>query len=326
MSKIDRVLSVLTFAFDYGLNQLISSVLFRAQLILINYLFPKDIITAIRKYQITGLAAVPTIWLKLIEPEWDAADLKCLRYITNSGGALPVHAVNELARRFPQTDIYLMYGLTEAFRSTYLHPSLVQRCPTSIGKALPGEEVMVVDANDQPVKRGEIGELVHRGSLVGKGYWGDPEKSMKRFRRNPLQSDKQVIDEIVAYSGDFVKEDDNGLLYFIGRKDEMIKCAGNRISPNEVEEIIYESRLVSTIIAFGVPDEILGQTIAIVVVAIDQNDHIKESILQFCRKNMPHFMVPSHIFTWEAIPLTSNGKPDRTKIKAVVLKKLVGMD
>ena len=324
ISSHDRVLSILTFGFDYGLNQLLTTVLFRAELVLLNYLFATDIIKAVQKYKITGLAGVPTIWLKLINLEWEEnSAMRRLRYISNSGGTLPVHAVKELGERMPNTDIYLMYGLTEAFRSTFLHPSLVDQFPSSIGKALPGEEILVIDENGNPVDKGQTGELVHRGSLVAKGYWGDPEKTRNRFRRYPLQSEKLNFDEIVVYSGDYVQIDKNGLLYFIGRKDEMIKCAGNRISPNEVEEILYESMMVSSAIAFGIPDKIFGQTVACVVVPdCKENDQLENHLKQYCQRNMPQFMVPSHILIWEEIPINANGKPDRPEIKKAVISLL----
>jgi acyl-CoA synthetase (AMP-forming)/AMP-acid ligase II len=181
INKEDRLLSILTFGFDYGLNQLTTSFLHCAQMVLLDYLFPKDILKAVEKYEITGLAAVATTWIQLLQTSWEDMQLDSLRYITNSGGSIPVNYISELRKRLPKTDIYLMYGLTEAFRSTYLKPTLVDKFPSSMGQAVPGQEIMVLDRNDQPVKPGQVGELVHRGALVAQGYWGDPELTKVRF-------------------------------------------------------------------------------------------------------------------------------------------------
>ena len=237
----DRLLSILSFGFDYGLSQLTTSFLVGAQIVLLNHLFNNDILKAVDKYKITGLAAVATTWIQLLQSKWEYPRMGSLRYITNSGGAIPKDYVLELKRRLPKTSIYLMYGLTEAFRSTFLDPELVAQRPTSMGKAIPGNEVLVLDENNRPVEPGKVGELVHRGPLVAKGYWGDPELTAIRFRHDPLQPKQVPNPEFVVYSGDYVKIDKDGYLYFVGRKDEMIKCAGNRVSPTEVEEVIYAS-------------------------------------------------------------------------------------
>ena len=314
----DRLLSILTFGFDYGLNQLTSSFLKCAQLVLFDYLFPKDILNAVSKYQITGLAAVSTTWIQLLQVAWhDSMD--SLRYVTNSGGRIPVEYVKKLRKRLPKVDIYLMYGLTEAFRSTFLEPSMVDKRPDSIGKAIPGEEVMVLGADDRPVEPGETGELVHRGRLVAMGYWGDPEMTAVRFRKNPHQLADVPIDEIVVYSGDYVKMDNEGYLYYEGRKDEMIKCAGNRISPSEVEEILYSSGLIAEVVAIGIPHEIYGQVVFVVLSLLPHENKSERDMLSLCRKNMPAYMIPAGIEIWESLPKNTNGKLDRAKIKQMIL-------
>jgi len=321
ISSDDRLLSILTFGFDYGFNQLMTSFLHCAQLVLLDYLFPRDIISAVDRYSITGLAAVSATWLQLLQMPWKDAAMKNLRYITNSGGSIPSECVYELRRRLPDTDIYLMYGLTEAFRSTYLDPSLIDKYPTSIGKAVPGEEVMILDEDDQPVKPGQIGELVHRGVLVSQGYWNDPELTAQRFRRNPLQHKDIPIPETVVYSGDYVKSDEDGFLYFIGRKDEMIKCAGNRISPTEVEEIIHGSGIVSDVVAFGIPHEIYDQVVIAVVSPLQDVEVDARELMKYCRNTMPPYMVPEKIEIWERLPCNQNGKLDRAAIKKEVYTK-----
>ncbi len=312
--ETDRLLSILTFGFDYGLNQLTTSFLKRAQLFLLDYLFPKDILTAVRTYKITGLAAVATTWIQLLQVHWGNS-IATLRYVTNSGGSIPEKYVRELRKRIPHADIYLMYGLTEAFRSTYLDPARVDDKPTSIGKPVPGVEIMVLDDNDRPVRPGEVGELVHRGALVSQGYWGDEQSTRERFRRNPLQSSNIPRDDIVVYTGDYGYMDEEGFLYFVGRKDEMIKSAGNRISTTEVEEIVYNSGLVSDAVAFGIPHEIYGQSVYLVVSPAASTSVNPDILLKYCRKKMPAYMVPSRIEFLESLPRNANGKIDRPAIK-----------
>lgn len=320
ITERDRLLSILTFSFDYGLNQLTSAFLHGAQLVLLDYLFPKDVLKAVERYQLTSLAAVATTWIQLLQVSWNEFNLKSLRYLTNTGGAIPENYVRELRRRLPHVDIYLMYGLTEAFRSTYLDPALVDQRPTSIGKAIPGEEIMVLDENNQPVKPGGVGELVHRGVLVAQGYWNEPELTAQRYRPNPLQPQEVPLREMVVYSGDYVRMDEEGFLYFIGRKDEMIKCAGNRISPTEVEEIVYASDKVQEVVALGIPHEIYGQVVKVVAVAKTGISVTADDLIAFCKHQMPPFMVPVAIEFRNSLPHHANGKLDRSQVKKEVLQ------
>ncbi|MCW6109097.1 acyl-CoA ligase (AMP-forming), exosortase A system-associated [Clostridium sporogenes] len=318
----DCLLSILTFGFDYGLNQLLSVWYHGAQIVLLDYLFPNDIINIVNKFRITGLAAVSATWIQLLQKDWDGSAMNKLRYITNTGGSIPEHYVRELSKRLPDTDIFLMYGLTEAFRSTYLEPKLVDRYPTSIGKAIPGEEIFVLDENDKPVKPGEIGQLVHRGKLVSQGYWNDKELTQKRFRPNPFQPSEVIFKEMVVYSGDLVRIDKDGFLYFIGRNDEMIKSLGNRISVTEVEEVIYQIKGIVDVVVFGIPHEINGQSVYAVVSIENDCDLTIQQIMRYCRENMPTYMAPIKIENWEALPRNSNGKLDRALVKQNVYQQL----
>jgi len=322
ISENDRLLSILSFGFDYGLNQLTTSFLNCAQLVLFDYLFPKDILKTVEKYKITGLAAVATTWIQLLQTPWGGT-LDSLRYITNTGGSIPVNFVEELRARIPDTDIYLMYGLTEAFRSTYLDPSMVDQRPSSIGKAIPGEQVMVLGKDDKPVKPGETGELVHRGILVTQGYWGEPELTAKRFRKNPFQLLEVPVEEKIVYSGDFVHMDEDGYLYFEGRKDEMIKSSGNRISPTEIEEILYNSGFVSETVAMGKPHDIYGQVVIVVLSLLSHENKSENDIKEYCQNNMPPYMIPHEIIIWDKLPKNANGKLDRVKIKTQVGLKFI---
>ena len=324
ITEDDRLLSILSFGFDYGLNQLTTAFLHRAQIVLFNPVFPKHIIDISRRMDVTGIAAVSTTWMQLLQAPWDQSQLPRLRYITNSGGAIPREGVLELRRRLPRTSIFLMYGLTEAFRSTYLDPELVEQYPTSIGRAIPGEEILVLDESGRPVQEGEVGELVHRGVLVAQGYWNAPELTAARFRPDPLPPAGHPHPPRVVYSGDQVKVGEAGLLFFAGRKDELIKCAGNRISPAEVEEIVHASGLVDFAVAFGEPHPVFGHRVGVVAVPRDPLAFDPEALLSHCRRNMPSYMVPDTILVRASLPTNSNGKLDRARIKAEALASLAG--
>ena len=312
----DRLLAVLPFSFDYGFSQLSTAFSVGAQTILIDYLLPRDVIKAVAKYQITGLAGVPPLWNQLGALEWSEESANSLRYMTNSGGAMPKTTLSSLRKNLAKSDFYLMYGLTEAFRSTYLPPSEIDKRPDSMGKAIPNAEVMVVREDGSSCAPGEPGELVHRGSLVGMGYWNDPEKTAERYKPAPSKVPGLVLDELAVWSGDTVKMDEDGYLYFVGRKDDMIKTSGYRVSPSEVEEVIYSSGLVEENVALGIPHPLLGQGILIVVTT--QNDEAldKDAIINICKSQLPNFMLPHAIEERKELPRNPNGKIDRKALAA----------
>ncbi|WP_025321610.1 acyl-CoA ligase (AMP-forming), exosortase A system-associated [Deferrisoma camini] len=316
----DRILSVLPFSFDYGLNQLTCSLHVGCTCVLINYLFPNDILKALEAENITGLGLIPPLWLQLLKLEWDHTRFPHWRYLTNTGGAMPVHATRELRRRLPHTRIYLMYGLTEAFRGTYLPPEEVDRRPTSIGKAIPNAEIWVLNDRGEHCKPGEEGELVQRGAHVALGYWNDPDKTAERFRPNPFAPPGLQMQEMVVFSGDRVKTDEEGYIYFVERADEMIKTSGYRVSPTEVEDALYATGLVEHAVAFGVPDEVLGQVVAAVVSAKKPGVQPRD-LTAACAQTLPNYMVPKHIEVWERLPLNPNGKIDRNAVKRDFLNR-----
>lgn len=308
----DRILAVLPLSFDYGMSQLTTAFLSGACAVLINYLLPRDIISAVQREKITGLGLVPPLWIQLAQLKWPEGVDEHLRYITNSGGKMPLPTLQALRRALPKTRSYLMYGLTEAFRSTYLPPSEIDRRPESMGKAIPNAEVMVVRENGTPCAPGEPGELVHRGALVSLGYWNDPEKTAERFKPVPNQPSGLTIPEIAVWSGDTVKMDEDGFLYFVSRRDEMIKTSGYRVSPTEIEEVIYSTEIVAEAAAFGVPHAMLGQAIVAIAAAKSGKQLDAETLLSECRKRLPAFMVPLHIEVREGnLPRNPNGKIDR---------------
>jgi acyl-CoA ligase (AMP-forming) (exosortase A-associated) len=313
----DRILSVLPLSFDYGLSQLTCAFLAGATVVLMNYLFPKDIVKAVQEERITGLAAVPPLWLQLGALDWPPGCT--LRYLTNSGGAMPQRAVQALRRALPDAELFLMYGLTEAFRSTYLPPAELERRPDSIGRAIPNAEVMVVRPDGTPCEADEPGELVHRGALVALGYWNDPAKTAERFRPAPGQPAGLPLAEMAVWSGDTVRMDRDGYLYFIGRSDDMIKVSGYRVSPTEVEEAVYATGLVREAVAFGVPHPLLGQ--GIVLLALPQRAGLETAeLLRQCQRRLPAWMMPAHVVLSEqAFPRNPNGKIDRPGLRAPYL-------
>jgi len=217
----------------------------------------------------------------------------------------------------PKAKPFLMYGLTEAFRSTYLPPEEVDRRPDSIGKAIPNAEILVLREDGTECGPDEPGELVHRGALVGQGYWGDAEKTAERYKPLPAgvggREAGLMLPEIAVFSGDNVRKDAEGFLYFIGRRDEMMKTSGYRVSPTEVEEVLYASKLVGECVAFGVDHPSLGQAIRVIATAPDGSAAVDVgALLVQCRLHMPAYMVPAGIDTMPGpLPRNPNGKIDR---------------
>lgn len=306
----DRILSVLPFSFDYGLSQLTTAFHVGAANILMNYLLPRDIIQTIAKENISGLAAVPPLWIQLAQLNWDKAE--SLRYITNSGGAMPRATLDQLRNALPHTQVFLMYGLTEAFRSTYLPPEEIGRRPDSIGKAIPNAEILVLREDGSHCVPGEPGELVHRGALVSMGYWNDAEKTALCFKPIVSRQNGLTIPELAVWSGDTVRMDDEGFIYFIGRRDEMIKTSGYRVSPTEIEEVIYATELVGEAVAIGVPHPILGQAIAVIATPLKGEKLEADDLLAACKRHLPAFMLPGYIdIRVNSLPRSPNGKIDR---------------
>jgi acyl-CoA ligase (AMP-forming) (exosortase A-associated) len=308
----ERIAAVLPFSFDAGMNQLMTAFEKGGTCVLINFVFAREIVQVLLKEKITGLAGVPTLWSLLAQPNSTLAKqpLPHLRYITNTGGAMPLAVLKVLREVLPATKIFLMYGLTEAFRSTYLPPEELDRRPTSIGKAIPDTEILVLNEQGQLCKPGEPGELVHRGPTVSLGYWNRPEDTARALRPNPLLPPELGDCEKVCYSGDLVKMDEDGFLYFIGRRDTMIKSSGFRISPTEVEEVLFQSGKLRGAAVIGIPDETLGQTIKAFVVAKDGNALDIDEMLAYCAEKMPRYMVPKTFEVLSELPKTPSGKVD----------------
>ena len=311
-SSNDRILAALPLSFDAGFSQVTTGLYSGACVVLHDYLLASDIVRMIGNEQITGLTGVPPLWIQLSEQTWPSGSTESMRYFANTGGKMPRKTLERLRTIFTGADPYLMYGLTESFRSTYLPPSEVDRRPDSIGKAIPNVEVMVVNSDGVSCQPGEVGELVHRGPLVSLGYWNDPERTSHRFRPAPGQPAELPNAELAVWSGDSVKMDDEGYLYFVGRRDEMIKTSGYRVSPTEIEEIVHKTGLVSEVAALGVPHERLGQAIVIVAKSMVPGTTPTDELLNLIRNDVPNYMNPHAIYWKDSLPRNANGKTDRT--------------
>ena len=305
----DVTLAVLPLSFDYGQNQLLSTWHAGGCVVPLDYLTPRDVIKACARYGVTTLAAVPPLWLQLVEQDWPRDALTPIRRLTNSGGALTVELVRNLRALFPTARLFPMYGLTEAFRSTYLDPALADSHPTSIGKAIPFAEILVIGDDGDVTAPDDEGELVHCGPLVAQGYWNDDARTAERFKPAPARS---RYGGMAVWSGDRVRRDADGLLYFVGRRDAMIKSAGNRISPQEIEEAALASGLAAEAVALGVPDAKLGQAVHLIVRGSGDHEGLKAAL----KRDLPNFMQPQVIRWVDRMPVNPNGKIDRTALQA----------
>ena len=322
----DTLLAALPLSFDAGFSQLTTAFHSGARVVLLNHLLPRDVLKCMQREKVTGLTAVPPLYIQLTQLDWPAEIDQNLRYFANTGGRMPRETLNLLRQRVPSAKPFLMYGLTEAFRSTYLPPDQVDRRPDSIGRAIPNAEILVLREDGTSCDADEPGELVHRGALVGLGYWNDAEKTAERYRVLPTGTGGRQpglqLPEIAVFSGDTVRRDADGFLYFIGRRDEMIKTSGYRVSPTEVEEVLYATRLVGECAAFGIEHATLGQAIQVIATAPTHvagpsggNDIDVNGLLAQCRARMPAYMVPHGIDVVAGpLPRNPNGKIDRKRL------------
>lgn len=322
----DTLLAALPLSFDAGFSQLTTAFHSGARVVLLNYLLPRDVLKALERERVTGLTAVPPLYIQLAQLDWPAGITEHLRYFANTGGRMPRETLAALRARMPKTKPFLMYGLTEAFRSTYLPPSEVDRRPDSIGKAIPNAEILVLREDGSPCAPNEPGELIHRGALVGMGYWNDPEKTAERYKPLPANTPGRepglVIPELAVYSGDTVRMDEEGFLYFIGRRDEMMKTSGYRVSPTEVEEVLYATKLIGECVAFGVDHDTLGHSIHVIATPPDGSELDVQALLVECRNRMPAYMVPHGIDVRNGpLPRNPNGKIDRKTLSTEWIEK-----
>lgn len=312
----DRIACVLSFNFDYGLNQIWQSLLTGATLYLHDFVLPNDLFALLAEKCITALPLMPVVITQMFDRRLRIADMaydfSSVRYICSSGGRLSQRMLDDLSRTFPEADIYSMFGLTEAFRSTYLPPTKLAGRPTSIGKAIPGVQILVLDEEGRECPPYVSGELVHRGACVSKGYWRDPENTARVFRTHP-----DYPGEILVFSGDNVHCDDEGFLYFESRRDEMIKTQGFRVSPTEVESEVVEHPEIQAAVAFGIQNIDVGEDIVCAYKTFGGNAVAEQTLRQYLKGRLPRHMVPTYLVHFEDFPITGNdGKIDRKKVKA----------
>ncbi|MBF0610159.1 MAG: AMP-binding protein [Magnetococcales bacterium] len=310
------ILGVLPLSFDYGLNQWLNALYTGSTYRIHRFLFPNDLLSLMEKEKVTVLAGMPTLWSRLLDPsltDWSRSwDLSSVRVVTNSGGRVPVAAVSRLVERFSKARVYLMYGLTEAFRSTYLPPEEIQQRPNSMGKAIPEVDIQVVREDGSPCDVGEVGELIHRGALITMGYWNNPEKTAQVFRANPALGVTNSHLQRVVYSGDLVWRDAEGFLYYQGRRDQLIKTKGYRVSPEEVEALLTSlpGILAAAVIPCQLPQEEIGVRAFVRLSEGEDGSWIRRA----CQQRAPFYLVPDSVVVVESFPLTANGKIDRAQL------------
>lgn len=331
----DRTMAVLPWSFDYGLNQVLATVTAGGTVVIQRSAFAPDICRTLAGTHVTGLAGVPSLWTALAGTTAHTAPIRqlplpALRYITNSGGPLAPATIAQIRHALPRLEIYLMYGLTEAFRSTYLDPTQVDTRPTSIGTAIPNTEILVLDDDGQPCPPGTVGQLVHRGPTVAAGYWNDPDSTAAVFRPHPhppagapgtdpvssrATSPATNVGETVVYSGDYVRTDTDGYLYYVGRRDELFKSRGIRVTTTEIETEIRGSGMVTdaVVVAFTTdgPDPHLAAAVVLTTPAATIGD-----LDTYCRRELPPHMQLHELVEMETMPLTTTGKTDRASVRA----------
>ena len=308
----DIILNVLPLSFDYGLYQVLMAFKFGGTVVLERSMaYPFVLIQKLVDEKITGFPIVPTILSILLKLDLSKYDLSHLRYVSNTGAALPVAHILRLRELFPNVQIYSMYGLTECKRVAYLSPELVDERPDSVGKAMPNVEVYVVDEQGQRLPPGSTGQLVIRGSNVMKGYWELPEETEKMLKPGPLPGEK------ILYSGDLFRIDEEGFLYFKGRLDDIIKSRGEKVSPKEVENVLYSLDGIVDAAVIGVDDPLLGQAIKAFVTILDGRDLSEKRILQYCSEHLEDFMVPKFVQICPELPKNPSGKIDKKQLQGL---------
>jgi acyl-CoA synthetase (AMP-forming)/AMP-acid ligase II len=311
----DRIASLLPFSFVYGLSQLLCAASTGAALVIERSPLPGQIVETLRTRDVTVLAAIPSLWMRLLQvPAFRDEPLPALRVITNAGGHLPLPLVRTLRQVHAGARLFLMYGLTEVLRSTYLPPEELDRRPDSIGRAIPGADVYVLRDDGTPAAPGEIGELVHRGPTVTLGYWNDPGLTAQVYRPNPLRPPGVPDAERVVFTGDLVRADAEGFLYFVSRKSRIIKTLGYRVGPDEIVSVLCASGEVAEAIVAGEPDESRGERIVAYVV-LREGGSI-DRLRTFCRHELPRYMEPARFEVRNALAVLPNGKHDLATVRA----------
>lgn len=304
----DVILDVLPLSFDYGLYQVLMAFKVGARVVLHrSFAYPHETLKALVRERVTGFPIVPTISAILLRFDLEEYDLTALRYITNTGAALPTSHITTLRTLLPHVRVFSMYGLTECKRVAYLPPDLIDRQPTSVGRAMPNVEAFVVDDEGRRLESG-VGELVIRGSNVMRGYWERPEETAQALKPAPLAG------QSLLYSGDIFRVDEEGLLYFVARRDDIIKSRGEKVSPREVENVLYDLPGVAEAAVIGVPDPVLGNAVKAIVSLHAGASLSEQDVLHHCAQRLEDFMVPRSVEFVTDLPRTGSGKVDRRRL------------
>jgi len=298
---------MMPLSFDYGLSQLTSSIVSGAALVLYDYILPRALVNAVTKHRITGIPAVPHVWDQLVKI--DCPEVPCLRYITNTGGKLHTPTIELLMHKLPGVALYSMYGFTEAFRASYLSPEELPVRPSSVGKAVPFATVLIVDEAGKEQPPFTHGELIQAGLLVSQGYWNDPAGTAAKIHPRGVGGDSL---KPYAWSGDIAYKDDEGYIYFVSRKDDMVKLNGHRTSPSEIESTLVRCPSISQASVLSKPDARFGNVIVAFVVLESPTETKK--LTQWCQKMLPPYMVPAQWEFLDEFPLTPNNKVDKEKL------------
>ncbi len=319
LSSNDRLLSLLPFSFDVGCNQLFSSLATGCKLVILNSWLPKDICTAVHKHSITGISAVPAIWSRLLElsdHELVRTAFKSVRYITVSGGDLPVPRLRQLQQMLPHVGIFKTYGQTETFRSSILKPHDFREKTASVGQAVAGTHVFILNSKGGVAEIDEPGEIIHCGDGMMMGYIGDRKRTLKKIRRNPLQNPSAPFRQYVVYTGDVGKKDRDGYFYVLGRKDKMIKTSGFRVYPQEVANQIMTHPSVKDAVVFGIKDT-TGDSRIFSEIQLKHGAVLSEEELKLYLANcLPDYMIPCRLIFVDNFPRTPSGKIKLSEIEA----------
>ncbi|OON82199.1 AMP-binding protein [Streptomyces tsukubensis] len=317
----DRTLALMPFSFDYGLNQVLATFHAGGTVVIQRSPFAPDICRTLLNHEVTGLAGVPTLWRDLLGPRspFTRTRFPSLRYLTNTGGPLGVPTVRAIRAAHPKLTVFAMYGLTEAFRSTYLAPARLDDKPTSVGRAIPNCHIDVLDEDGRPCPPGVVGEIVHRGPTVALGYWRDPEATARVFR--PRAGLRPPLRETVVHSGDLGRTDTEGDLYITGRRDELTKIQGIRVTPTEIEADISAAGLTAGVVALIVagPDERQDPAVLVAVEPRAPSFDL-DALRAYCSAELPPHMRPLRIEVFDSLPRTPHGKPDRKRVLALLTR------
>jgi amino acid adenylation domain-containing protein len=308
----DVLLNLLPLSFGYGLNQVLTAFQVGATVVLErSFTYPHAVLQTIIREKVTGLAIVPAISAILLQLDLAAYEFSALRYITNAAAALPADHIRRLRKILPAVKIYSMYGLTECTRVSYLPPDQIDSRPTSVGRGMPNQEVYIADEDGQRVAPGTVGELVVRGSHVMKGYWESPQETARALRPGLLPGER------VLFTGDLFRMDEEGYLYFFGRKDDIIKTRGEKVSPKEVEDVLYGLEAISEAAVIGAPDDVLGEAIHAFIQLREGARLTEQDVLRHCAERLESFMVPQAVTFVASLPKTGSGKIQKRQLTAI---------